>query len=217
MQILIVDDHAVMRHGCATLLRECLTGVQVDELESAEQVLQQPQGRTFDLVLVDVALPGMSGIELVRRLLLRDRRNRVLVYSMHDESAVIRQALEAGAAGYVSKRSKPAVLLEAIRCVLRGGRFVEHRLSMRLAWPGGYQGAGHIDHLTAREFEIFVLIAHGHSLAECARRLHLSSKTVANNVSLIKSKLGVSNNAELVHIALDEGLLATPHTPQRAE
>lgn len=210
MKILIVDDHAVMRHGCATLLRECLPFAVVKEAASAEVVLQWESDDVWDLLLVDVALPGISGIELVRRLLARDRWLRILVYSMHDESAMVRQALEAGAAGYLSKRSEPALLLEAIRTILSGGRFVEHRLSMRLAWPGTY-GGGRIDHLTAREFEIFIMIANGHSLADCAQRLHLSIKTVSNNVSLIKSKLAVSTITELVHVALDEGVLAAPH------
>jgi two-component system, NarL family, invasion response regulator UvrY len=214
MKILVVDDHAVMRYGCATLLREHLHGVTVDEAETAEEALACLAVDGHDVLLVDVALPGISGIELAQRLRKRGGRERILFYSMFDETPVIRQALNTGAYGYISKRSDPALLLRAVRAVLAGQRYVEHALSMQLVFPdsGGARHGG-VGDLTGREFEIFVMLARGRTTADIAEHLNLSLKTVANNISLIKNKLMVSSLAELVHIALDEGVMTiTPLT-----
>ncbi|MCY0963713.1 response regulator transcription factor [Parathalassolituus penaei] len=206
MNILIVDDHAIMRHGCHALLKDRLPDIDVLEADSAEAALQCLRQTDVALLLLDIALPGMSGLELLLRLRQRQSHLPVLFYSMFDENSMIRQALEAGANGYLSKRSGPAVLLQAVRTVLAGNIFLEHQISMRLLIPSVSGVRGQLSNLTAREFSILVQLAQGNPTPVIADNLHLSIKTVANNLSMIKGKLGVGSMTELIHLALAEGL-----------
>ncbi|HCF6612168.1 TPA: response regulator transcription factor [Pseudomonas aeruginosa] len=208
MKILLVDDHFVVREGLAALLRGLLPDVEVSEAGDGEEALQAVQRDIPSLVIVDLGLPGISGLELTRRLRQRLPQLRVLFFSLHDELALVRQALDAGARGYVTKRAAPTVLLEAIRRVLAGQLYLEQPLATRLAcqsWEE--QGGAALRGLTRREFEIFRLLARGLALREVAEHLGVSAKTVSNHVSLLKQKLQVSTQAELVHRAIDSGVL----------
>lgn len=208
MKILLVDDHFVVREGLAALLRGLLPDVEVNEAGDGEEALQAVQREIPSLVIVDLGLPGISGLELTRRLRQRLPQLRVLFFSLHDELALVRQALDAGARGYVTKRAAPTVLLEAIRRVLAGQLYLEQPLATRLAcqsWEE--QGGAALRGLTRREFEIFRLLARGLALREVAEHLGVSAKTVSNHVSLLKQKLQVSTQAELVHRAIDSGVL----------
>lgn len=208
MKVLLVDDHFVVREGLAALLRGLLPDVEVNEAGDGEEALQAVQREIPSLVIVDLGLPGISGLELTRRLRQRLPQLRVLFFSLHDELALVRQALDAGARGYVTKRAAPTVLLEAIRRVLAGQLYLEQPLATRLAcqsWEE--QGGAALRGLTRREFEIFRLLARGLALREVAEHLGVSAKTVSNHVSLLKQKLQVSTQAELVHRAIDSGVL----------
>ncbi|WP_029528899.1 response regulator transcription factor, partial [Pseudomonas aeruginosa] len=208
MKILLVDDHFVVREGLAALLRGLLPDMEVNEAGDGEEALQAVQREIPSLVIVDLGLPGISGLELTRRLRQRLPQLRVLFFSLHDELALVRQALDAGARGYVTKRAAPTVLLEAIRRVLAGQLYLEQPLATRLAcqsWEE--QGGAALRGLTRREFEIFRLLARGLALREVAEHLGVSAKTVSNHVSLLKQKLQVSTQAELVHRAIDSGVL----------
>ncbi|MBG6473233.1 response regulator transcription factor [Pseudomonas aeruginosa] len=208
MKILLVDDHFVVREGLAALLRGLLPDVEVNEAGDGEEALQAVQREIPSLGIVDLGLPGISGLELTRRLRQRLPQLRVLFFSLHDELALVRQALDAGARGYVTKRAAPTVLLEAIRRVLAGQLYLEQPLATRLAcqsWEE--QGGAALRGLTRREFEIFRLLARGLALREVAEHLGVSAKTVSNHVSLLKQKLQVSTQAELVHRAIDSGVL----------
>lgn len=209
MKILLVDDHAVVRQGYASLLTALLPEVVVTEAESGELALQRVQEEIPSLVVLDLGLPGISGLETCRRLRQRLPLLPVLVFSMHDELALVRQALDAGASGYLTKRCAPDVLVEAVRKVLAGQPFIEQSLATELARqrPSASPVPGRLAGMTPREMEIFIMLARGIATREIAERLCISSKTVSNHVALLKSKLEVSSQAELVHLAIDQGLL----------
>ena len=201
MKILVVDDHAIVRDGLTRLL----------ESDDDHQVVQAPDGRQAlglsrtlrpDLIILDLNLPGLGGLELLRRL-VQSGAGKILVLSMHAEPLYARRALEAGAAGYVSKNAAPDELLAAVRRVAGGRRYVEAEIAQALALGATPEA---VDALNLRELEIMRLLAGGASLAEIAAALGVGYKTVANTLSLIKSKLGVARTADLVRLAIDTGI-----------
>ncbi len=203
MTILLVDDHTLVRAGLKRLLATLGDG---DILEAANgrDAMALLRAAKPDLVILDLNLPGLGGLELLRRM-VHDGAERILVLSMHAEPLYARRALEAGAAGYVTKNASPDELLTAVRRVTAGGRYVEAELAQALAAPNS-GGSQPLDNLTARELEIMRLLAKGGSLAEIAGALGVGYKTVANNASQIKSKLGVSRTADLVRLAIETGV-----------
>lgn len=209
MKILLVDDHAVVRQGYASLLRALLPEVQVREACDGEQALQLVQQEIPSLVILDIGLPGISGLEATRRLRQRLPQLRVLIFSMHDELPLMRQALDAGAIGYLTKSSPPEVLVEAVRRTLAGYAYIEQPLATHLACHPVHEGSAdpRLRGMTQREFEIFVMLAKGMPSRLIAEKLCISGKTVSNYLTLLKSKLQVSSQAELVHLAIDTGVL----------
>ncbi|HBM10309.1 DNA-binding response regulator [Pseudomonas sp. Choline-3u-10] len=209
MKILLVDDHAVVRQGYAALLRVLLPDVQVIEACDGEEALARTLEVAPSLVIMDVGLPGISGVETTRRLLQRLPQLRVLFFSMHDELPLVRQALDAGASGYITKSSSPEVLLDAVRRTLAGHAYIEQTLATQLARNPVAANAQdpRLQGMTQREFEIFVMLAKGTPARLIAERLCISGKTVSNYLTLLKSKLQVSSHAELVHLAIDTGIV----------
>ena len=209
MKILLVDDHAVVRQGYASLLRAMLPEVEVSEACDGEQALAQVQAQIPSLVIMDLGLPGISGLETLRRLRQRLPQIRVLFFSMHDELPLVRQALEAGALGYLTKTSSPQVLIEAVKRTLAGHVYIEQNLATHLACNRGQDGSydPRLQGMTQRELEIFVMLAKGIPNRRIAEQLCISSKTVSNNLTLLKSKLQVDSHAELVHLAIDTGVI----------
>ena len=204
MNILLVDDHALVRAGLKRLLATVWSG-EILEAASGREALNSLRDLRFDLVILDLNLPGLGGLELLRRM-IQAGAGPILVLSMHGEPLYARRALEAGAAGYVTKNASPEELLTAVRRVTSGGRYVEAELAQALAvqTPGAAQ---EFDNLTAREIEIMRLLAKGASLAEIAAAVGVGYKTVANSCSQIKSKLGVSRTADLVRLAIETGVM----------
>jgi DNA-binding NarL/FixJ family response regulator len=204
VNILLVDDHALVRAGLKRLLATVWSG-EILEAASGREALSSLKDLRFDLVILDLNLPGLGGLELLRRM-IQAGAGPVLVLSMHAEPLYARRALEAGAAGYVTKNASPEELLAAVRRVTSGGRYVEAELAQALAVqaPGAAQ---EFDNLTAREIEIMRLLAKGASLAEIAAAVGVGYKTVANSCSQIKSKLGVSRTADLVRLAIETGVM----------
>lgn len=210
MKVLLVDDHAVVRQGYASLLRALLPDVQLREACDGEQALQRVQEEIPNLVIMDIGLPGISGLETTRRLRQRLPQLRVLFFSEHTELGLVRQALDAGACGFLSKAAAPAVVLEAVRRVLAGHAYIEQPLATQLACqphPGQGGGNARLQGLTQREIEIFLMLAKGTPTRLIAQQLCISAKTVSNYLTLLKSKLQVSSHAELVHLAIEAGLL----------
>jgi two-component system invasion response regulator UvrY len=203
VSILLIDDHALVRAGVKRLLA---TVTHEDILECADgrdalAVLRQ--GR-IKLVILDLNLPGLGGLELLQRI-IQMGAGPVLVLSMHAEPIYIRRALDAGAAGYVTKNVSPDELVTAVTRVLAGGRYVEAELAQALAIQGSAAHPG-LSILAPRELEIMRLLGEGFSLAEIAEAVGVGYKTVANSCSEIKAKLGVSRTADLVRLALATGL-----------
>ncbi len=208
MNILLVDDHAIVRQGYSSLLAMMLGQAQIEEATSGEDALTAAQRQVPDLVILDVGLPGISGIETARRLLQRWPSLRILFFSMHDELPLVRQALATGALGFITKNAAPQVLLEAVRRCLGGQRYIEQELATQLACAGSDdQLDPRLREMTQREFEIFVMLAKGMPPKQIAERLCISGKTVSNNLTVLKQKLAVSSLTELVHLAIDAGVI----------
>jgi two-component system invasion response regulator UvrY len=203
MNILLVDDHAIVRDGLKRLLSGLFDG-QLLEAADGREALAMARSEIIDLVVLDLNLPGLGGLELLRRL-VQSAGLRVLVLSMHAEPLYAARALDAGAAGYVSKNVSPEELLIAVNRVAAGGRYVESEIAQALALQAGQPGQA-IGQLTAREMEIMRLLAGGRSLAEIADALGVGYKTVANTCGQIKLKLGVSRTADLVRLAIETGV-----------
>ena len=209
IRLLLVDDHPVVRTGYQRLLEQAGDIVVVAQAERADQAYAEYVAHQPDVTVTDLSMPGSGGLELIRRILARDSTARLLVFSMHDSALLVRRALEAGARGFLSKSSAPESLIEAVRAVHGGQRYLSRDLSPALLERDMRYEASQLDSLTAREFEIFRLLAQGHSLNECANALNLSPKTVSNYQTLIKEKLGVSTSAALVHLAIRNGVISS--------
>lgn len=201
MRVLVVDDHAIVRHGLVRLLASD-GDHQVSQAVDGREALELTRTTHPDLIILDLNLPGMGGLELLRRL-QQVGAGKIMILSMHAEPLYARRALAAGAAGYVTKNAAPDEVLTAIRKVASGGRYVEAEVAQALALG---EGTETVDALTSRELEMLRLLAQGSSLAEIAAALGLGYKTVANTLSLVKSKLGVARTADLVRLAIDTGI-----------
>jgi DNA-binding NarL/FixJ family response regulator len=209
MRLLVVDDHAIVREGVRRLLapeggRPALPDLTITEAASAQQAADLYRAGRFDLVLLDLNLPGGSGLELLRRLRATDPEVRVLVLSMYGEALYVARALEAGACGYVSKAARAGELLAAIRKVAAGGEYVERELSAHVV-ALSCRGDDPLQRLSAREADIMRQLGEGKSLAAIAAALGVTYKTVANSCSVIKTKLGAERVADLIRIAFEMG------------
>ena len=202
MRILLVDDHAIVRDGLKRLLLASFPH-EVHEAADGEDALAVLHHTPIDLVILDLNLPGLGGVELLRRIIPMRPRARILVFSMHAEPLYVTRALESGAAGYISKNISPDELIVAVQRVAAGGRYIEQEIAQNLALGVSAQP---MDQLTARELEIMRLLGQGRSLAEIAGAIGLSYKTVANTLTQMKAKLGVARTADLVRMAVETGV-----------
>jgi two-component system invasion response regulator UvrY len=208
VSVLLVDDHAVVREGYRRLLeRSSGIGV-VGEAASAGEAYQVFCRCRPDVVVMDISLPDVSGIEAMRRLLMREPRARVLVFSIHDEPIFPTRAFQAGARGYVTKASAPDVLVDAVRAIAAGQIFLSPDVAQTLALRNVLKREDALDLLSDREFEILRLLASGRSVRDIAERLCLNYKTIANYQSIIRQKLGADTSVQLIRIATENGLLA---------
>ncbi len=203
MTILLVDDHALVRAGLKRLLATVYQG-EILEAATGRDALILLRSERPALVILDLNMPGLGGLELLRRL-IQAGAGAILVLTMHAEPLYAKRALDAGAAGYMTKNASPDELLLAVSRVTGGGRYVEAELAQSIAAPGS-GSRQKLDNLSVRELEIMRLLATGASLAEIADAVGVGYKTVANNCSQIKSKLGVSRTADLVRLAIETGV-----------
>jgi DNA-binding NarL/FixJ family response regulator len=207
VRVLLVDDHAVVREGYRRLLERTPEIEVVAEASTGEDAYRVFCELTPDVVVMDINLPGMSGLEAARRMLAREPDARVLVFSMHEDALFGSRALQAGARGYVTKASAPEVLVEAVKAVSAGRLYISHDMAQELALQTVPGQDLPLNTLSPREFEVFRLLAEGKPVADIARILSLSQKTVANYQSLIKQKLEADTSAQMVWIALKRGLV----------
>jgi len=204
----LVDDHAVVRAGYRRLIEledDLVVAAEFADADAAYAALTREATCPIDLLVLDLSLPGRSGLELLRRLSLRVPELRVLVFTMHDGAAIVGQCLRAGAAGFVTKSSAPEVLLDSLRRVARG----ELALSAGIAPTADTAASPPHDQLSTREFDILQRLVAGRAVDDIAQTLCLSSKTVANYQTLIRQKLGVSNAVELLRYAREHGIAAS--------
>jgi DNA-binding NarL/FixJ family response regulator len=201
MKILLVDDHIVVREGVRRLLSS-MDGVELSEAATGQEALALFRSERPELVLLDLNLAGIGGLELLRRLLAEDESAKVVVFSMHAEPMYAARALRIGARGYVSKSAGADELVTAVKRVAEGGRYVEREIAGELAFAQ-LSAEDPLQQLTTREIEILRLLGEGNSLTEIAQAIGVAYKTVANTCSIIKSKLGVERTADLIRVSME--------------
>ena len=208
IRVLLVDDHAVVRTGFRLLLQSLAEISVIAEAESGEAACQRFFELTPDVVVLDLAMPGMGGLEALRRIRARHPEARVLALSAHDDPMHARRALREGAMGFLSKRSAPEALVEAVTAVAAGRRYIDMSLAQKLALAE-IEGTAKppIEQLSEREFEVFIRLARGATVQKIAEDLKLSASTVGTHLYNIKQKLQVGNQSELTLLAIRNGLI----------
>lgn len=207
IKVLLVDDHAVVRAGFKNLLESCDDIVVVSEANTGELACKNYVEHEPDVVIMDLTLPGMSGFEATRRIMARNPKAQILVFSMHEDTVFVERALQAGAAGYITKSGAADSLIKAVKQVANGETHLDSEIAQKLAIKKTQGDESSLSKFSAREFEIFRLLADGQNVAEIADRLSLSYKTVANYSTQIKNKLEVKTTAEIARLAIREGLI----------
>ena len=205
--MLLVDDHAVVREGYRRLLERDDSLVVVGEAATAADAIRIDSELEPDVVVLDIGLPGISGIEILRRIIAHRPDARVLMFSMYQDGIYATRAIDAGARGYLSKASAPDLLIEAVRSVAGGRRYLspDVQQAMNRRSSAAHQLA---DALSTRELEVLRLLIQGHGVEEIGERLGLSPKTAANHQSSIKQKLGADSALQLILIAQQFGLIS---------
>lgn len=206
-KVLIVDDHPILRKGLTLLINQEPDLFVCAEAENAQMALESLDNVIPDMAIVDISLPGIDGIELIKELRLRHKEMPVLVVSMHDEALYAERSLRAGARGYIMKQEALEKVLVAIRKVLEGEIFVSERITTKMlekfvSMEGVSQAASPIDLLSNRELTVFRLIGQGHKTRQIAERLHLSIKTVESYRAHIKEKLKLGDGTDLLKYAI---------------
>ena len=207
INVMLVDDHAVVRMGFRLLLEGSTDIKVVGEAESGEDACRKYPELKPDVVVMDISMPGIGGIEAIDRILARVPTARILVLSAHEDAMHARRVLKAGAAGYLTKRSAAEALMQAIRQVHQGKTFLEPEIAQQLAMQQLNGERNPVDMLSEKEFKVFLALAKGQSVAEIAKIMSLSPRTIGTHLYNIKQKLGASNSAELAIIAIRAGLL----------
>ena len=208
IKVILVDDHAVVRAGFRMLLSTEADIDVIAEADRGEAACQLYLEQQPDVMVLDLSMPGIGGLESIRRICNRDSNAKILVFSVHDEMVYVDRAMKAGAKGYITKNSAPGILVTAIKRIAIGEIYIEQGLMKNLFLQNSesdYQTI--INNLSAREFDVFLLLAKGLTAHKIADELCLGYKTVANYGTQIKSKLKVSTVAELAHIAIVLGVM----------
>ena len=205
--IVLVDDHAVVRAGVRRLLeQEALFDV-IGEAESGEKAYHMFGELKPDVMVMDLSMPGMGGLEAIRRILMRHERARILVLTMHEDLSFANQALKLGAKGYLIKNTLGDDLVKSIQTVSRGEVFLSDEIAKKMAMQSLSGEQDPIHELSAREFEIFRLLAEGLEIDAIAATLNISSKTVSNYQTMIKQKLNINTPVELIRYAIKAGVI----------
>ncbi len=205
--VMLVDDHAVVRMGFRMLL-EGSEDIQVlGEADSGEEAVRRCSEVKPDVIVMDISMPGIGGLEAIDRILAKNPEMRILVLSAHEDAMHARRVLKAGAAGYLTKRSAAEELMRAIRVVHEGKTYLEPSIAQQMAVEQVSGKRNPVDTLSEKEFKVFLALARGQSVQEIAEVMSLSPRTVGTHLYNIKQKLGASNSAELAIIAIRSGLI----------
>jgi two-component system invasion response regulator UvrY len=208
IRVLVADDHAVVRRGLKEVLEESSDIRVVGEASNAQEAMERVKEGAWDVVVLDINLPGRSGLDLLEDIHALRPNLPVLILTIYSEQQYALRALKSGAAGYLTKETAPERLAEAVHKVVGGGRYVTPTLAERLASMvrSGFEGAPH-DQLSEREFRVFRLLAAGKTVSQIAGTLHLSVKTISTYRARTLEKLGLATNAELTQYAVRNGLV----------
>jgi two-component system, NarL family, invasion response regulator UvrY len=211
ISVLLVDDHAVVRTGYKTYLSLSDEIGEIYEADRGELACQLFNQYHPDIVLLDLSMPGIGGFETVKRLINKDPRCKIIIFSMYDESIYATRAIKAGAKGYITKNSMPDTLMTAVKRVAQGETYIETELAQQIimTMSSGSESTEKIKLLSPREFDIFCLLANGYTTKQAAEKLCLSYKTVCNQTTSIKEKLEVTTTAEMTLLAIREHLIKT--------
>ena len=207
INIILVDDHAVVRAGVRRLLEQEPSFDVIGEAESGEKAYQLFGELNPDVMVMDLSMPGMGGLESIRRILMRDEKAKILVLSMHEDLSFANQALKLGAKGYLTKNTLGDDLVKAIEVISQGDIFLSDEIAKKIAVSSIDGGQDPIHDLSAREFEIFRLLAEGFEVDAIATTLNISSKTVSNYQTMIKQKLNIHTPIELIRYAIKAGVI----------
>jgi DNA-binding NarL/FixJ family response regulator len=207
IRVLLTDDHEVVRSGLRRLLEQNDDIEVVCEAESGEQAYQYYNEYEPDVMVMDMTMPGIGGLEALRRIVARDNQARIIMFSMHDNPTFATQSMTAGAKGYVVKSGAMTDLVDAIRNAAVGKTYLCTEMAQKIALQTVSGDEDPMNLLSAREFEVFCLLVEGNNVEEIATSLNLCQKTVANYQTILKQKLNVSRPLDLVKIAIKYGLI----------
>jgi len=214
IRVLIADDHTIMREGLKQLLVAAGDLDVVGEARDGHEVLQQVRALDFDVLLLDMSMPGKSGMDLIKQVKTEKPRLRILVLSMHQEHQYAVRAVKAGASGYLTKESASTLLVSAIRKVAGGGAFISPEVAEQLALGAMPHSDGPPHNtLSDREYQIFRLLVSGKTVTDIAAQLNISDKTVSTHKARLLEKLNIGNQTELVHYALKHRLIDGSDAP----
>lgn len=207
-KILVADDHAIFRRGLKETLRSEFPKASFGEAKTAEEAVEHIRQKDWDIVVLDISMPGRTGLEILREVKTLRPTLPILILSMYPEEQFARRALRAGASGYLTKESVPEELTEAVRKVLRGGRYVSVNLAERLASDLGRRSDAPLhERLSDREFQVLRMIASGMTVKDIAEKLEVSVKTVSTYRARVLLKTGLRSTADLVRYAVQSGLV----------
>ncbi|NQY86482.1 MAG: response regulator transcription factor [Colwellia sp.] len=200
LKILIADDHAIVRSGLTLLVNSQPNYQVLASVSNGELLLSECQQNLPDLIITDLSMPGIGGVELIRRLLLKWPNINIMVFSIYQNPYLAKRLIDMGIKGYISKNSDTDIILAGITAITQGKTYISPDICLHM------EEEKPLSKLTARELDIFCCIAKGLSAKQSSKKLFLSEKTVANNISIIKKKLKIASSIEIVHLAMLEGL-----------
>ena len=207
ISVILADDHAVVRMGFRLLLQDTKDITVVGEAESGEEVIKLLNTLTPDVIVMDLSMPGIGGLEAISRIVSKDKSPKILILSAHEDAIYPKRSLKAGANGYLSKRGAAEELIKAIRQIHSGNMYIEPSIAQKVAMSQMGGETSPVDVLSEREFDVFMALANGKTVNQIAETLHLSPRTVGTHLYNIKQKLNASNQTELALIAIKSGLI----------
>lgn len=205
MKFLIADDHAIVRKGLVEILREEFSTAEITEVTNSHEVIKETKHKTWDIILLDISMPGQNGIETVKQIRTNGVTCPILVLSMHPEDQYGVRAIKAGASGFINKESATSELLAAVHRVLNGKKYITPSIAEKLAETESEKLPHEL--LSDREMQVLQFIASGKTVSEIAADISLSVNTISTYRARILEKLGLNNNAELTRYAIDNGIV----------
>ena len=207
ISVILADDHAVVRMGFRLLLQDTKDITVAGEAESGEEVLKLLNTLAADVIVMDLSMPGIGGLETISRIVSKNKPPKILILSAHEDAIHPKRSLKAGANGYLSKRGAAEELIKAIRQIHSGNMYIEPSIAQKVAMSQMGGETSPVDVLSEREFDVFMALANGETVNQIAETLHLSPRTVGTHLYNIKQKLNASNQTELALIAIKSGLM----------